>query len=109
MSVYWREPCGNYKDNDEDPCQEFPEGSNKLVCPDCLTAIEDKNDELLSLEAEDDRGNGMNKLELLSALLAEKSAECEENMEIDIAIALMEVSKAITVVLMTELIEESNK
>ena len=51
----------------------------------------------------------MNKLELLSDLLAEKSAECEENMEIDIAIALMEVSKAITVVLMTKLIEESNK
>ena len=107
MSVYWCEPCGNHKDNDEDPCQEFPEGSNKLVCPDCLCEIEDENDELLRLE--DDRGNGMNKLELLSDLLAEKSAECEENMEIDIAIALMEVSKAITVVLMTKLIEESNK
>ena len=50
MSVYWCEPCGNHKDNDQDPCQEFPEGSNKLVCPDCMTAIADENDELLAKE-----------------------------------------------------------
>tara|TARA_R110000787_G_scaffold6914_2_gene24076 strand:- start:593 stop:814 length:222 start_codon:yes stop_codon:yes gene_type:complete len=55
MSIYWCEPCGNFKDKMDDPCQEFPEGSNKLVCPDCMTDIEDENE--LLLKAEDDRKN----------------------------------------------------
>jgi hypothetical protein len=50
MSVYWCEPCGNFKDKMDDPPSEFPEGSNKLVCPDCLCEIEDENDELLAKE-----------------------------------------------------------
>jgi hypothetical protein len=50
MSVYWCDKCDKCCDKLLDPCCEFPEGSNKLVCPDCLCEIEDENDELLAKE-----------------------------------------------------------
>lgn len=50
MSIYFCAECDNPIDNDYHPCQEFPEGSNKLVCPECMDEIEYENEELIKEE-----------------------------------------------------------
>ena len=50
MSIYFCDKCDNLRDKLLDPCMEFPEGSNKLVCPYCMCEIEDENEALLAEE-----------------------------------------------------------
>jgi hypothetical protein len=52
MSIYFCAECDFIKDNDDDPCMEFPEGSNRMVCPDCMGEIENEEELLLRRENE---------------------------------------------------------
>ena len=36
MSIYRCEICDEFKDDDYEPCIEYPEGSLQLCCEDCV-------------------------------------------------------------------------
>ena len=50
MSIYYCDKCDSPVDNDYHPCSEFPEGSSRLICPDCMCDIEDENEALIAEE-----------------------------------------------------------
>ena len=47
---YWCDKCDNLCDKMLEPPSEFPEGSSRLICPDCMCDIEDENEALIAEE-----------------------------------------------------------
>ena len=41
MSIYYCAICGFYKNDDYDPCNEYPNHPTECICPECAETLKD--------------------------------------------------------------------